>query len=203
MLKSIGLLPRKVDTTRAAFCGYYESNHAPLAIGLFPFKKYVRNHLPFDMQMDIGFDTISEFWLDNFQEVFDLMGGDVGARMKEDERNFMDQGSIRSGAAEEHLIRGTPRGMDEHVNKTALLMTRDTALSAEDYREKLKTWAAGFDAPRVSLDIITPWDGPGPAWPFDAVVWLWGEATSKAPPPGIALWRTLAVAARETSPDKR
>jgi hypothetical protein len=45
MSKNIALLSRRAELTRAQFRDYYETRHAPLAIGYFPFTRYVRNHL--------------------------------------------------------------------------------------------------------------------------------------------------------------
>ena len=44
-MKTIGLMPRRPDMSRAAFRDHYENRHAPLALGKFPFEKYVRNHV--------------------------------------------------------------------------------------------------------------------------------------------------------------
>ena len=199
MMKSICLLSRKEGANREAFHGYYESNHAPLAIGLFPFRKYVRNHLLLDADLDLDFDTISEFWFDDVADILALMKGDIGARMKADEIKFMNQTLIRSSGSEEHLLRGPRRGSDDGAAKTAILLKRAADVSPEAFRDAVKVWGAALPANRVSLDIIIPWAAP---WPSEAVVWMWG-ATSMAPPPpaGTSIWRTLDVSARETSPD--
>jgi len=199
MMKTICLLSRKVGTDRADFRDYYENNHAPLALGFFPFKKYIRNHLPLDVEVDIGFDTISEFWLEDVTPVLELMAGEVGKTMKADEIKFMDQSMIRSGAAEEHLLRGGRRGNDHGLRKTALLLKRGASCDAESFAEAVKAWGSVLPVERVSVDFVTPWA----PWPADAVLWLWGEADIPAFPPGVSLWRKLLTVAAETSPDTR
>lgn len=195
-MKTLGLLPRKNGTTRAAFRDYYERNHAPLALGLFPFQKYVRNHLPENAEMDIGFDTISEFWTQDVASIIKLMEGEVGATMKADELKFMNQPTIQSGGTAEYLLRGSPRGVDHGLHKIALLLKRapDADVAA------LKKWGAALPAERVSLDVIETWTS---GWPFNAIIWLWGEAAIPVPPPGIVVWRELSVSGFETSPDTR
>jgi uncharacterized protein (TIGR02118 family) len=196
MMKSLGLLPRKIGSARSAFRDYYENNHAPLALGLFPFQKYVRNHLPPDSDDDIGFDTISEFWTADVASIIKLMEGEVGATMKADELKFMNQPTVRSGGAEEFLLRGTPRGIDHGLHKVALLLKKQNGADVT----ALKAWGAGLPAERVSLDLVSPWSE---GWPCDAIVWVWSETTISTPPKGFALWRKLRLAAFETSPDTR
>ena len=205
MMKSIGLMAHKPDLTRAAFQDYYEQNHAPLAIKHFPFAKYVRNHIVPDAETDIGFDTISEFWCDDLEKLRGLMTGAVGEIMRADERRFMDQSQIRSGATEEFLVRGTPRPIDVGTHKEALLLKHGPSLDRAGFDAALKSWSAGLAADRVTLDLISPW--PGPAWPFAAIVWLWQDQGAAVElgrlPPGISLWRRVPVVGRETSPDRR
>ncbi|MBP8235890.1 MAG: EthD domain-containing protein, partial [Rhizorhabdus sp.] len=43
--KTIGFMPRRADISRADFRAYYETRHAVLAVPLFPFRRYRRNHL--------------------------------------------------------------------------------------------------------------------------------------------------------------
>lgn len=199
MSKTICLLARKIGTERAGFRDYYENSHAPLALSLIPFKKYVRNHLPLDVEADIGFDTISEFWTESIPAVRKAMEGDVGKTLKADEVKFMNQPMIRSGAAEEHILRGGRRGVDHGLGKTALMLKRQESLDAATFAEAVKKWGAALNVDRVSVDFVTPWA----PWPSDAVVWLWGDVPTPALPTGVELWRRLPVMGFETSPDTR
>ncbi|MBY0510395.1 MAG: hypothetical protein K2P94_09595, partial [Rhodospirillaceae bacterium] len=137
-----------------------------------------------------------EFWTQDIASIIALMDGEVGATMKADEVKFMDQPTIRSGGAEEFLLRGSPRGIDHGLHKIALLLKRAPSADVS----ALKKWGASLPAERVSLDLVEPWT---PGWPCDAIMWLWGEAAVSAPPPGVTMWRELSVSAFETSPDTR
>ncbi len=38
-MKTVGLMPKRPDLTRAAFRDHYETRHSPPALGKFPFEK--------------------------------------------------------------------------------------------------------------------------------------------------------------------
>ena len=203
MSKNIALLPRRSGLTRAQFRDYYETHHALLAIGYFPFTRYVRNHLA-DAE-EVGFDTISEFWSDDLARLAALMETDVGELMRADEQRFMDRPQIRSGAADEYLLAGAPRTAESaRPSKHAWLLRLSTGAPAAGVVAELTPWAQRLlesgDAgcTRVTLDIVHPW---GAAFPFDAVLWLWRsapQAPAAPAPPGVTVWQRLRVAAEET-----
>jgi hypothetical protein len=204
MSKNIALLPRRSGLTRAEFRDYYEASHAPLAIGYFPFTRYVRNHLA-DAE-EVGFDTVSEFWSDDIAQLAALMQTQVGELMRADEERFMDRAQIRSGAAEEYLLAGTARTAESAAGaKYAWLLKR--SIAEAELVASLSAWArelvagAGAGCVRVTLDLIRPWAA---AFPFDAVLWLWLSAprvqVGGALPSGATVWQRLRVIAAETPP---
>ena len=205
MSKNIALLPRRSGLSRAQFRDYYESRHAPLAIGYFPFTRYVRNHLA-DAE-EPGFDTISEFWSEDLARLAALMETDVGALMRADEERFMERPQIRSGAAEEYLLAGAPRTAESAaLGKYAWLLHLSPGTTAAAVVTELTAWAQRRDDPtaagctRVTLDLVRPW---GAAFPFDAVLWLWPSLSQVPAPcalPGVTVWQRLRVSAAETPP---
>jgi hypothetical protein len=208
MMKSIALLPRRIDVTRPQFRDYYETRHAPLAIGYFAFAKYVRNHL-LD-QEDIGFDAISEFWSEDIMKLASLMQTEIGEIFRADERRFMDRGQIRMGGSTEVLLAGSPRGVELSSRaKQAWLLRRDPETGTEAFTARAADWGrqvaagSGSACERVSLDVVTPW--PGPQIPFDAILWFWSAPgqppADPPPPPGLSRWRMLTAVGRETSPE--
>lgn len=209
MMKSIGLLPRRPDLSRAAFHDYYETRHAPLAIRHFPFAKYVRNHLLGDEA--IGFDTISEFWARDISRLTGLMSTGVGEIMREDERRFMDQPRICSAATEERHLSGPPRVVEvgSVIKEVALLSIAegvDRQLFAAAAAEWGRTIAAeaGYLIDRMTLDLVQPW--PGRPFPYDALLWAWlpdgrPALADKAAPAGITVRATARCESKETLPE--
>jgi EthD domain len=205
--KNIALLPRRCDLTRAQFHEYYETRHAPLAIGYFPFTRYVRNHL---VDGDgLGFDTVSEFWSDDVAGLSALMQTEVGELMRADEQRFMDRPRIRSAGAEEHLLAGAPRTLESAaLTKHAWLLRRAAGAQEPAFLAALIAWArsvaatGGGAGARVTLDLIRPW--PGAEFPFDAVLWFWvsghAEPSAGPVPAGVTVWARVHVLAEETPP---
>ena len=180
MSKSICALVHKPGSTREDFQAYYEDNHAPLAIGLFPFSAYVRNHLV--DPGDFGWDTISEFWSEDIDKAAALMSGPIGETMRADEVKFMDRSRIApGGAVEEAISPGAPADAVGH--RTAILLTSDSR-SAES-AATMRAWASdlGRQYGGVSIDFVTAWQQP--AFPAEAVVWVPGWPGLAPAPQGL------------------
>jgi len=194
MSKSICALVHKPGSTREAFQAYYESNHAPLAIGLFPFNGYVRNHLV--DPGDFGWDTISEFWSDDIDKAAALMAGPIGDTMRADEERFMDRSRIAPGGAEETILSpGEPA--DPSGRRTALLLSYDAEAESAD-AARAYAGRLAKDHSGVSLDVVSPWSEP--AFPARAVIWLPGWVELEAAPAGIAV-RALRASRVASSPE--
>lgn len=170
MIKTIGFLPRRPDLSRDAFRTYYEDRHAPLAIGLFPFTRYRRNHLA-DAKDDPGFDCVSEFWVPSVEEIGALMMGPAGETMKVDERNFMDQPRISAAVAEETLA-----GPD---GAASLILLQRTGGDVAALAAICASVGAG-------LDLLVPFDTR--PLPCDAVVIVPVDADLPSTPSG---WRMI------------
>jgi len=175
MIKLMALMPKRADVSREDFQRYYESNHAPLALGhieQLKFRKYVRNHIIGPAAGQSGFDCIAEFWYRTAEEAagageFVASGG--GEALREDERRFLDQPRIRAFAVKEYLLAGPPREVDgTRVNKTCLLLSVAGALDAEALVLGLRNALEGARA-RWVLDIP---QNP-PALPFDGLLTGW------------------------------
>lgn len=197
-MKALAFLPRRPDLTRAAFRGYYETRHAPLALRYFAFVRYVRNHVVDGP--DLGFDCLSEFWPRNVEATAALMRTKVGDRMRADERAFADQPRLVSSGCEESVLVGPPRAEDESgVRKAAVLLR--TGLDGEALTRGLR--AAVERLPnlpgRVTLDRV--FGGWPAAAPCDAVLWLHGVtgAVAIVAPPEITVIGALATETAETS----
>jgi uncharacterized protein (TIGR02118 family) len=178
-VKTIGLMPRRPDTTRAEFRDHYEGRHAPLALGKFPFVKYVRNHVVASVPDPVGFDCLSEFWVNDVAEVLRLMAGPTGDTMREDERRFTDQPRIAPAVADELLLFGPERVFEDGiVHKEMLLLSADEGVAPEKFSTTLDAWGRQLGATsagrlwRVTRDLLTPFEGryhPG----YQAVLQGW------------------------------
>lgn len=203
MMKSVCLLGRRPGLTRAEFQRYYEASHAPLGARHFPFTRYVRNHLQ-DAE-EIGFDTISEFWARDIDATAALMDGPVGDILRADERRFMDQSAIRPAGADEQLLAGPARSLeDPSQDKISLLLRRAPDVSVEAFLTAAQSWGRriGDQALRVTLDELSAWGERG--FGCEAILWVWpGRAgiTLDEPPPQVRLWVKPTVRPSETAPE--
>lgn len=194
MMKSVCVLARRPDSSRAEFQRYYEERHAPLGIRHFPFTRYVRNHL-LDAP-DIGFDTISEFWAEDISASAALMQGPVGEIMRADEERFMDRSRIAPAGAEEHVLSPDPC-TDDAGERFAVLIRREEGEEAA-FRDAVLDWARELvaRAPGVSVDFTQSWQVP--SFPADAV--LWTPALPDEAPRALGEVRMLKVRRVETPP---
>lgn len=187
MSKSICALVHKPGSTRDAFQAYYEDSHAPLGASLFPFTRYVRNHVV-DADGPFGWDTISEFWADDIAKAAALMQGPVGETMHADEERFMDRTRIAPASARETVLSDGPKAGTDGLRTALLVHGAEEAIT--DWARAIATGHAG-----VSVDFAASWQEP--AFPADAVIWLPGRPPLGAAPAEVSVLR-LAVRRCET-----
>jgi uncharacterized protein (TIGR02118 family) len=204
-MKTIGLMPKRQDISRAAFRDHYENRHAPLALGKFPFDKYVRNHVVVSDPDPIGFDCFSEFWVENVAEIYRIMAGPIGDIMREDELRFTDQPNIGPAVAEETLLAGSPRVIDDGItHKEILLIRAAPGVSKDAFLASATQWGKTLAADsqgglsRVTMDTLVPFEGRH--FPdVQAVLYGWGTGLYEATPPAeIAIYGRLKTEGVET-----
>ena len=178
MIKTIAFMPRRADSTRAQFCDYYETRHAPLAIPFFPFSRYRRNHLA-DTNIEPGFDCLSEFWIASLDRIGELMTGEVGDMMRADERNFLDQPAIVAVRSDVIMTDGD---------------TGNTLLLLHDEGGGRNVLIAACRNASVNLEFLSPLDQRASL--FDAMIRV--SDTSPDLPEGWKLGLTLSVNLCET-----
>jgi uncharacterized protein (TIGR02118 family) len=202
-MKTVGLMPRRPDISRAAFREHYETRHAPLALGKFPFAKYIRNHVIASDPDPIGFDCLSEFWVEDVAEIHRIMAGPIGEVMREDERRFTDQPNIGPAVAEETHIFGPARIVDDGITLKEILLVRPAAGVAQDaFVAEATGWGRGL-APgsrlsRITLDMVVPFEGRAFP-PFNGILYGWGSGLyDAAAPQGIEIYGRLKTESVET-----
>lgn len=166
--KSIGAMAHRPGSDRQAFQTYYEERHAPLAIGYFPFCRYVRNHVL--EGEDFGFDTISEFWARDIAATAALMDGPVGDIMRADEEKFMDRARTAAAGARPYAW-GDDAAVAADGTRVAHLVDWTHTDTGADAGAALLRWAEGVAAggAGLALDYVESWREP--AFPARAVVW--------------------------------
>ena len=114
MRKVIILINAKLGLSPAAFRDYYESNHAPLAMRMFPMvKEYRRNYIDRSAWMtrcsDVATpdaDVITEMWFEteaDYQAFWERASRpEIQAEIFADEVNFLDPDTVRMVLVEEY-----------------------------------------------------------------------------------------------------
>ena len=204
-MKTVGLMPKRQDISRAAFRDHYENRHAPLALSKFPFEKYVRNHLVAADPDLIGFDCLSEFWVGDVAEIHRIMAGPIGDIMREDELRFTDQRKIGPAVAEETHLAGPARIVDDGITAKEILLIRPASgVSQIAFIDSVTQWGRGLAAgsagrlTRVTLDTVVPFEGR-PFPDFSAILYGWGSGLWDAPlPDAVEIYGRLRTESFET-----
>jgi uncharacterized protein (TIGR02118 family) len=204
-MKTVGLMPKRLDLSRSAFRDHYENRHAPLALGKFPFEKYIRNHLVASDPEPIGFDCLSEFWVGDVAEIYKIMAGPIGDIMREDERRFTDQPNIGPAVAQEIHIAGPARIIDDGLTKKEILLIRAAeGITEAAFVDSVIQWGGALVAgsegglTRVTLDTVVPFEGR-PFPDFTAILYGWGAGLwDAALPDKVALYGRLKTVSVET-----
>jgi len=209
-MKTVGLMPKRHDLSRAAFRDHYENRHAVLALGKFPFEKYIRNHVVASDPDPVGFDCLSEFWVGDVAEIHKIMAGPIGDIMREDELRFTDQPNIGPAVAAEIHVAGPPRIVEDGmiVHKEILLLRPAAGVAHDAFVDSAVGWgkalAAGSDGQltRVTFDSVVPFEGrPFPA--CEGILYGWvngagGVIYDAAPPDKIEIYARLKTESIET-----
>ena len=108
MVKTIALIKRKAGISKEEFVKHYEEVHAPLALKHLPMiKKYIRNHIFENPGSEgLGFDCITELWLDSNADVkklLEFVQSDAGKVIRDDEDKFLDRENTKFIMVEEKV----------------------------------------------------------------------------------------------------
>jgi hypothetical protein len=225
VFKTIALMPRRLDLSRASFQDYYESHHAPLAVShIHCFVKYVRNHVVF-AEPEVWFDTLSEFWFESVQAARALIAwhtttdADV---LHEDEAHFIDRKRVVALPVVETVVFGSSRSLrTAPVRRETLLFSGNRARedkSGAEFGQLASDWARRDDLVRVCLDLPLSTADVLPEWTLNteastpsALLTGWRHETETAsrspilPPGAAALGCThyLEFLCAETSPARQ
>lgn len=184
MYKFIALIPRRQDVSREFFQHYYETQHAPLALGYFRgFNKYLRNHIVEELSGSApDFDVFSEFWYESVEELSKsgaFLESELAPIIREDERQFMDQSRIRALSTEEHLLFGDERCLEPEASKLALAIKLSEGKQSAEFLSSLQSTAdklaKEWGAFRISCFMVQAGAEPN-QWDAIVFAWLNGES---------------------------
>jgi hypothetical protein len=146
-MKTLALIARRRDISRAEFRDHYEQIHAPLAVRtlLEGTTRYVRNHLREELFGRPAFDVVTAFWYRDVAAALAVMQRTetpVGEPILRDELTFMDKPANTFFAVAEHAALGSE---DPNATLRAVALVRRPA--GADAREFL----VGYEKEQLPL----------------------------------------------------
>jgi hypothetical protein len=189
-MKTLALIARRPDLSRAEFRDHYEEVHAPLAVRtlLEGTTRYVRHHLRDPLFGSPAFDVVTAFWYRDAAaagEIMRLTETPAGEAIRRDELTFMDKPANTFFAVTERVVRGAE---DRHAALAAIALVRrpagdDAARFVESYeKEQVPRLLDATRAPAWCLENrALRFGAADPA--FDAVTQLHAAADV-----GLAQW---------------
>jgi hypothetical protein len=189
-MKTLALIARRPDLSRAEFREHYEDVHAPLAVRtlLDGTTRYVRHHLRDALFGEPAFDVVTGFWYRDAAAAAEILrrtGTPAGEAIRRDELTFMDKPANTFFAVTERVVRGAE---DRDAALAAMALVRrpaggDSARFLDGYeREELPRLLDATRAPAWCLQNRALRFGDAePA--FDAVTQLHAGADA-----GLAQW---------------
>jgi hypothetical protein len=189
-MKTLALIARRPDLSRAEFRDHYEEVHAPLAVRtlLEGTTRYVRHHLRDPLFGSPAFDVVTAFWYRDAAAAGEIMRRTetpAGEAIRRDELTFMDKPANTFFAVTERVVRGAE---DCHAALAAIALVRrpagdDAARFVESYeKEQVPRLLDATRAPAWCLENrALRFGAADPA--FDAVTQLHAAADV-----GLAQW---------------
>jgi len=137
-MKTLALIARRPDQSRAAFREHYEQIHAPLAVRtlLEGTTRYVRHHLREELFGRPAFDVVTAFWYRDAAAAVEILRrteSPAGDAIRRDEQTFMNKPANTFFAVTERVVRGAE---DRAAALSALaLVRRPAGLAPGDFLE--------------------------------------------------------------------
>ena len=110
-MKTLALIARRPDLSRAEFRDHYDEIHAPLAVRtlLEGTTRYVRHHLREELFGSPAFDVVTAFWYRDAAAAAEILRRTetpAGDAIRNDELTFMDKPANTFFAVVERVVRG-------------------------------------------------------------------------------------------------
>lgn len=179
MRKRLSLKTRRPDLSVEVFRAHYEYRHIPMGlahVGVFQWRKYVRNYIARPIEGVPYFDCVTEFWTDDDYDDAQLgafVKSDAFQPLDQDDAHFLDITKRFSLDLDSEVLAGAP-APDEGA-KTMLLWRSGGGNMRAAYNSVAPLLEAlGAQALHAHLDVSRT---PSPdAAPFDSILTLWSKA---------------------------
>ena len=89
MIKTVGLLTRRPDISRAEFHRHWREVHAPLVLALPGVRRYVQCRPVEGPGIEAEYDGIAEVWYDDLESLRVTLESPEYQDLMDDEKNFM------------------------------------------------------------------------------------------------------------------
>jgi len=183
MRKRLSLKTRRPDLSADVFRAHYEYRHIPMGlahVGVFQWRKYVRNYIQTPLEGGPYFDCVTEFWVaDDYDDtrLNDFVRSEAFQPLNEDDEHFLDISKRFSLELDSKVLAGNAAPDD--AAKTMLLW-RSGGGNMRAAHEAVASLldALGDQMLHASLDVSRALS-PGAA-PFDSILTLWTKTPLNA-----------------------
>lgn len=107
MVHLVEFVNRKPGMDVAGFHRYWREHHGPLAIGLPMMRRYVQSHVresAYSGGREPRYDGVAEVWFDSTDAMRESAKGELYAKVREDEPNFIDTARLSFIITHDHQI---------------------------------------------------------------------------------------------------
>ena len=126
MLKQVSHFNKRPDLSTVEFSNHWRSRHAEVVCDLPGLRRYVQNHVAV---AGAAVDGIAEVWFDDIEAMRANVGDPALERIRADEHNFIDVGTMRSIVAEPVVVIDGPAS----GAKLLVLVKRNPSVETERF----------------------------------------------------------------------
>mgnify|MGYP001227107960 CR=1 FL=1 len=175
MRKRLSLKTRRRDLSAEVFRAHYEYRHIPMGlahVGVFQWRKYVRNYIQTPLEGEPYFDCVTEFWTaDDYDDALlqDFVKSEAFQPLDQDDHLFLDITKRFSLDLKSEVLAGATE--PEGSAKTMLLWRAGSELNTARNAVAPVVEALADRTLFATLDVSR---SPSPdAAPFDCILTLW------------------------------
>jgi len=176
MRKRLSLKTRRPDLDVEVFRAHYEYRHIPMGlahVGVFQWRKYVRNYIQTTIEGAPYFDCVTEFWIaDDYDDALlhDFVKSEAFQPLDQDDNLFLDISKRFSLDLESEIIAGAK---EPETGAKTMLLWRSGGGDMKTARNAVTPVVEAL-ADRTLFATLDVSRAPSPdAAPFDSILTLW------------------------------